>query len=109
IAAVVGIVLISIISYVVVSLRSHTDDAGGGSETSGNEEVTQEFDRENPMTVFRGGANGECSICLDEFEEEDQVRKLSGCGHQFHATCVDRWVASRSRQPSCPTCRGQIV
>ncbi|XP_074584731.1 RING-H2 finger protein ATL79-like [Curcuma longa] len=48
------------------------------------------------------GAAAECAICLADFADGDAVRVLPGCGHGFHAQCVERWlVASRT----CPTCR----
>ena len=43
----------------------------------------------------------ECSVCLSEFEEEDQGRILPKCGHAFHADCIDTGFRSRS---TCPLC-----
>lgn len=48
----------------------------------------------------------ECSICLAEFVEGDQIRVLPHCGHGFHVFCVDTWLASHS---SCPSCRQVLV
>jgi len=39
-----------------------------------------------------------CSICLCDYEPEDQVRKLP-CGHLFHMDCSDRWLCKSS---TCP-------
>ncbi|KAK8005977.1 hypothetical protein PG991_012274 [Apiospora marii] len=33
-----------------------------------------------------------CIICTDDFDEGVEVRKLP-CGHIFHPTCVDQWLA----------------
>ena len=44
----------------------------------------------------------ECAICLDEFTEGMQLRKLP-CGHVFHATCVARWLIER--HAVCPLCK----
>ena len=63
---------------------------------------------------------GECSICLDEFVEGEEVKQLP-CSHFFHAPCIDGWllkerpatnlellVGMRPRVaaavPSCPLC-----
>lgn len=43
-----------------------------------------------------------CSICLQDFEDEDSVRKLPNCGHLFHLYCIDEWL---TRQGNCPMCR----
>ncbi|KAJ0228671.1 RING-H2 finger protein ATL5 [Hirschfeldia incana] len=47
----------------------------------------------------------ECSVCLSEFEEEDEGRVLPECGHVFHVECIDTWFRSRS---SCPLCRAPV-
>ncbi|CAH8368461.1 unnamed protein product [Eruca vesicaria subsp. sativa] len=47
----------------------------------------------------------ECSVCLSEFEEEDEGRVLPKCGHVFHVECIDTWFRSRS---SCPLCRAPV-
>jgi hypothetical protein len=53
------------------------------------------------------GFNGDepCSICLSEFLEGDEVRRLPGCQHCFHKSCVDLWLL---QQPHCPLCKGKV-
>lgn len=43
-----------------------------------------------------------CSICLDAFEEENDIRVLT-CDHTFHATCLDAWLTGWCA--CCPLCR----
>ncbi|GMY31259.1 NEP1-interacting protein-like 1 [Fagus crenata] len=46
-----------------------------------------------------------CSICLQDFEDEDHVRTLPNCGHLFHLYCIDEWL---TRQGTCPMCRKYV-
>lgn len=43
-----------------------------------------------------------CSVCLGEYKEEELLRMLPQCGHNFHATCIDAWL---HRHATCPVCR----
>ena len=42
-----------------------------------------------------------CTICLSEFELEEDVRRLP-CMHLFHVECADQWLGQNKR---CPICR----
>ncbi|XP_031267406.1 RING-H2 finger protein ATL54-like [Pistacia vera] len=48
----------------------------------------------------------ECSVCLNEFEEDETVRLLPKCNHAFHVSCIDTWLSSHI---NCPMCRAYIV
>ncbi|XP_058106743.1 brassinosteroid-responsive RING protein 1-like [Magnolia sinica] len=48
-----------------------------------------------------------CVICLCEFEEEDEIRRLRHCEHVFHVSCLDRWMDCD--QKTCPLCRSHLV
>jgi len=48
--------------------------------------------------------NMSCAVCLCEFEEGEQLRRLP-CGHHFHKRCVDQWLR---RSKKCPLCMGPI-
>ncbi|XP_057500935.1 E3 ubiquitin-protein ligase RING1-like [Actinidia eriantha] len=48
----------------------------------------------------------ECSICLNEFQEDETLRLLPKCSHAFHVPCIDTWLRS---QKNCPFCRAPIV
>ncbi|PWY86057.1 hypothetical protein BO70DRAFT_378729 [Aspergillus heteromorphus CBS 117.55] len=43
-----------------------------------------------------------CSICIDPFSAEDDIRELT-CGHIFHASCLDPWLTRR--RACCPMCK----
>ncbi|KAI4384480.1 hypothetical protein MLD38_002630 [Melastoma candidum] len=46
--------------------------------------------------------NDTCAICLCEFDEGEELRRLPECRHSYHATCIDMWLYSHA---SCPMCR----
>ncbi|CAA2991309.1 RING-H2 finger ATL52-like [Olea europaea subsp. europaea] len=48
----------------------------------------------------------DCSVCLNEFQEDENLRLLPKCSHAFHVPCIDTWL--RSHQ-NCPVCRAPIV
>lgn len=48
----------------------------------------------------------DCSVCLSEFEENENLRLLPKCSHAFHVKCIDTWLRSHS---NCPLCRANIV
>ncbi|KAL0896395.1 hypothetical protein Bca101_080356 [Brassica carinata] len=46
-----------------------------------------------------------CSICLQDAADGEKMRRLTACGHCFHAVCIDPWL---EKQSTCPQCRAQI-
>uniref|UniRef100_A0ACD5TAJ4 Uncharacterized protein n=1 Tax=Avena sativa TaxID=4498 RepID=A0ACD5TAJ4_AVESA len=64
-----------------------------------------------PVKVYRKplkhqtDEDAQCYICLVEYEEGDSVRILP-CNHEFHLTCVDKWLKEIHRV--CPLCRGDV-
>jgi len=47
-----------------------------------------------------------CSICLDDFKEENIVRQIK-CSHLFHQNCIDPWLINESYK--CPVCRAETI
>lgn len=45
-----------------------------------------------------------CTVCLDEFTSNSEVRKLP-CKHLFHARCIEDWLAAQGGLPNCPMCK----
>ncbi|URE07662.1 Zinc finger, C3HC4 type (RING finger) [Musa troglodytarum] len=50
---------------------------------------------------------GSCAVCLCEFEDAEEVRRLNNCRHVFHRGCIDRWLEFDQR--TCPLCRTPLV
>ncbi|XP_047338943.1 uncharacterized protein LOC124942472 [Impatiens glandulifera] len=46
-----------------------------------------------------------CSICQEEYGEEDETGKLD-CGHFFHSHCIEQWLV---RKNSCPICKTAAI
>ncbi|KAI1301151.1 hypothetical protein EDD11_005775 [Mortierella claussenii] len=47
----------------------------------------------------------ECVICLEEFEDETELRVLP-CRHEYHVACIDSWLTTRKKL--CPICKRDI-
>lgn len=46
-----------------------------------------------------------CSVCLEEFKDDDILVKLN-CNHIFHKECLEPWLNNNT---NCPMCRQNIV
>ncbi|CAK0856732.1 unnamed protein product [Prorocentrum cordatum] len=53
----------------------------------------------------KGGDEGECALCLEEYKEGEEVLKLGECGHLFHEECIGPWF---HKAPTCPLCQQQV-
>ncbi|CAH2048228.1 unnamed protein product [Thlaspi arvense] len=49
-----------------------------------------------------------CAVCLYDFENDDEIRRLTNCSHIFHKGCLDRWMMDYN-QMTCPLCRTQFI
>tara|TARA_B110000914_G_scaffold132254_1_gene115572 strand:- start:2403 stop:2933 length:531 start_codon:yes stop_codon:yes gene_type:complete len=48
-----------------------------------------------------------CVVCLSNFRKNSKVKKLPGCGHVFHAKCIDKCF--RRTAIKCPVCRAPVA
>jgi E3 ubiquitin-protein ligase ATL6/9/15/31/42/55 len=48
----------------------------------------------------------ECSVCLHEFGDDDQLRLLPRCSHAFHPNCITIWLEGHA---TCPLCRASLL
>lgn len=47
----------------------------------------------------------QCAICLDTCKPGDIIR-TTPCFHQFHASCVDKWLEIKA---TCPVCKVSVL
>ncbi|KAL5784686.1 hypothetical protein ACOSQ2_007078 [Xanthoceras sorbifolium] len=47
----------------------------------------------------------ECAVCLNEFLEDEKLRRIPNCNHVFHIDCIDVWLQNNA---NCPLCRTSI-
>ncbi|CAL4905010.1 unnamed protein product [Urochloa decumbens] len=55
-------------------------------------------------TAPAGGSSdaARCAVCLADYADGDELRRLPDCRHAFHRGCIDQWLL---RRPTCPVCR----
>ena len=51
---------------------------------------------------------GICSICCDNLDCTVDDISVVHCGHLFHSHCLERWVNTCKKTPTCPHCRSTI-
>ena len=60
----------------------------------------------NTLVVCNELPDNICSVCLEEFKEDDILKKLN-CEHIFHKDCLEPWLNNNNR--NCPLCRTDIL
>ncbi|VUZ56149.1 unnamed protein product [Hymenolepis diminuta] len=58
-----------------------------------------------PVVVKSDDHKPECDICLSNYKCGQKVLHLP-CGHMFHRSCIDKWLA---KAETCPKCRKNVV
>eukprot|EP00811_Abedinium_folium_P005458 NODE_15027_length_1072_cov_3.529101.p1 GENE.NODE_15027_length_1072_cov_3.529101~~NODE_15027_length_1072_cov_3.529101.p1 ORF type:complete len:280 (+),score=79.48 NODE_15027_length_1072_cov_3.529101:44-883(+) len=53
-----------------------------------------------------GTAAVQCAICLAEVKLNTRLRRLPGCGHTFHCSCIALWLLRRAE---CPLCKRSVM
>ncbi|KAG5232239.1 hypothetical protein OIU76_004916 [Salix suchowensis] len=56
------------------------------------------------VEIGEDNKDGECVICLEEWESGAIVRKMP-CKHRFHGNCVEKWLKIHG---NCPVCRYEM-
>ncbi|KAK1697487.1 hypothetical protein QYE76_014184 [Lolium multiflorum] len=96
-------------------------DDGDGNRDSNNHDEEQGVISDAGSEGTGSGIGDRCLICLEQVQEDaagmwrrlrvatcleqdagQACRRLRGCGHAFHAGCIDEWL---KRSSTCPSCR----
>ncbi|XP_002519554.2 E3 ubiquitin-protein ligase MBR1 [Ricinus communis] len=49
---------------------------------------------------------GNCVICLEEYKDMDDVGSLKACGHDYHVSCIKKWLSMKNL---CPICKASAM
>ncbi|TKY68222.1 RING-H2 finger protein ATL58 [Spatholobus suberectus] len=44
---------------------------------------------------------GHFVVCLLDYQPEDRLQQIPACGHTFHMSCIDLWLATHTTYPLC--------
>ncbi|GAU97572.1 hypothetical protein RvY_08847-2 [Ramazzottius varieornatus] len=58
----------------------------------------------HPATTEMIAENRTCSICMENFNASSTYKEMP-CNHQFHGSCIDRWLILHG---NCPVCRTNV-
>ena len=50
-----------------------------------------------------------CTICLEQFIEEQSIINLTPCHHIFHKECLHKWLCDNLDHPKCPNCNHILI
>jgi hypothetical protein len=67
---------------------------------------THKYHKRNKVDMISDDEGGTCAVCLEDFEEGEELRTMPECLHSFHVPCIDMWLNSHT---SCPICRASAA
>ncbi|KAK8644334.1 hypothetical protein V6N13_123644 [Hibiscus sabdariffa] len=76
------------------------DDGVGGGHKLGPAPASEASIEAMPRIKVKESC-GDCSICLEGYEVDEEVREMP-CNHFFHSGCIEKWLRIHG---SCPICR----
>ncbi|KAL2631636.1 hypothetical protein R1flu_016322 [Riccia fluitans] len=91
-----------------------SEEVASGSGFESRDSLIQDIrDRLNAVRFkdiarkFQEGEEHQCSVCLCDFEGEDEVFQLPQCSHIFHKECLGKWLGHG--HTTCPLCRSTLA
>ncbi|XXG52038.1 hypothetical protein AAC387_Pa03g0459 [Persea americana] len=83
------------------------EDRIGNVNTGLGEEVVNKNLKHSKcvLSTEKGVPKDSCSICQEEYLEEDEAGTLD-CGHYFHVACIKQWLGCKN---ICPICKSTAL
>lgn len=89
--------------------RNNNNPLTGYSPSVENRGLDESIIRSIPIFHYKtdsGERNlSECAVCLNEFIEDEKLKRIPNCRHIFHIDCIDIWLQNNA---NCPLCRHSI-
>ncbi|XP_028776607.1 NEP1-interacting protein 1 [Neltuma alba] len=108
----IGPAMLSAVQSQMGAVEASFDEIQNLFDTGGAKGLSGDLVEKIPIITITGDDNvdacGErvsCSVCLQDFQLGETVRKLPHCHHMFHLPCIDKWLF---RHGSCPLCRRDL-
>lgn len=61
----------------------------------------------DPIDIIKiDESDNKCPICLEQYDETNNISKLGNCNHVFHETCINIWI---KKNQTCPNCRKTVI
>jgi len=93
----------NLVDRAVQAIRRQADRSKyNESPIEGSNEYNRRIQLIESWTEQKNGNLEGCAICLSEPEQSVQYSELISCKHQFHESCLRKWLLIKMR---CPTCR----
>ncbi|TKY68221.1 RING-H2 finger protein ATL7 [Spatholobus suberectus] len=86
-----------------------THSANHNATSTGDLGLKKELREMLPVIVYRESfsvKDTQCSVCLLDYQPEDRLQQIPACGHTFHMSCIDLWLATHT---TCPLCRFSLL
>lgn len=98
--------MLSNLTRIITIANNDDDDEQMMSTFMENVPVKLPDETRNTIGITKYGSDdnekySSCSICLENFKQEENMRRLL-CTHIFHPACIDSWF---DQSPCCPVCK----
>ena len=108
-----GTQLMTSIINAFTTLNNRRNGGEGDNETQQGLTSQEIFDN-TTLHIFNDDLSDEidetedpkCSICQEEFNDGQRLRRIEECEHYFHKSCIDTWFTTHN---NCPMCRTSVV
>ncbi|GKV44124.1 hypothetical protein SLEP1_g51342 [Rubroshorea leprosula] len=108
----IGPAMLSAVQSQMGAAETSFDEVTNIFDTDGAKGLTGELVEKIPKikittndNIDASGEKVACSVCLQDFQLGETVRRLPQCHHMFHLPCIDKWLL---RHGSCPLCRRDL-